>query len=318
MASHRVVAVLLDGVRVLDLAAPAHFFGHLGGSRYEFSTAAVEPGPVRSSSGFELPAEHGAEAVARADTVVVPGYGSPELRPPQRLLDALRAAAAGGARVMSICTGAFSLAYAGLLDGRRATTHWADAEALASLFPAVEVDPDVLFVDEGRVLTSAGVAAGLDLCLHVVRCDHGAEIASSLARRSVVAPHRDGGQAQFIDLPLPPPTETRADLATTRAWALEHLDEPLDVARLARHAMVSPRTFARRFRAETGTTPHRWLLQQRILHARRLLEGSDMPVEEVAIRCGFGSAASLRGHFRRQTGTTPTAYRNTFAAAQPA
>lgn len=316
MAPHRVVAVLLEGVRVLDLAAPAHFFGHLGGSRYTFATAALEPGPVASSSGFALPAERGAAAIARAETVVVPGYGDVERTPPEPLLAALRRAAARGARVMSICTGAFALAHAGLLDGRRATTHWADAPALASLFPAVEVDPDVLFVDEGQVLTSAGVAAGLDLCLHVVRRDHGAEVAASLARRSVVAPHRDGGQAQFIDRPLPLTSEGGTDLAATREWALERLEQPLDVATLARHALVSPRTFARRFRAETGTTPHRWLLGERLLRARRLLEGSEASVEEVAMRCGFGSAASLRAHFRRHTGTTPTAYRNTFAAAE--
>jgi AraC family transcriptional activator FtrA len=315
MAAHRVVAVLLDGVRVLDLAAPAHFFGHLGGSRYSFATAALEPGPVATSSGFDVPAERGPRAIARADTVVVPGYADVERPPPEPLLASLRRAATRGARVMSICTGAFALGHAGLLDGRRATTHWADARKMAELFPEVEVDPDVLFVDEGQVLTSAGVAAGLDLCLHVVRRDHGAEVATAFARRSVVAPHRDGGQAQFIERPLPQPSERRADLAATREWALERLDQPLDVATLAGHAVVSPRTFARRFRAETGTTPHRWLLRERLLRARRMLEGSDASIEEVAMRCGFGSAASLRSHFRRHTGTTPTAYRSTFAAA---
>jgi transcriptional regulator GlxA family with amidase domain len=217
---------------------------------------------------------------------------------------------------MSICTGAFALAHAGLLDGRRATTHWDDAGELASRFPAVQVDPDVLFVDDGDVLTSAGVAAGLDLCLHVVRQDHGADVANAVARRTVIAPHRDGGQAQFIELPVPPSVEGAADLAATRAWALERLNEPLDVATLARHALVSPRTFARRFVAETGTTPHKWLLHQRVLEARRLLETSDMPIEEVASACGFGSAASLREHFRRQTGTSPTAYRRTFAGSE--
>jgi AraC family transcriptional activator FtrA len=314
MAVHRVVAVPLDGVRVLDLAAPAHFFGHLGEGRYSFATASLEPGPVPTSSGFAVSADAGAEAIAAAETVVVPGYAAVQERPPGALLELLRDAAARGARVMSVCTGAFALAHAGLLDGRRATTHWADTGLLASLFPEVEVDAGVLFVDEGRVLTSAGVAAGLDLCLHVVRRDHGAEVAASFARRSVVAPHRDGGQAQFIERPLPPAEDRGADLAATRAWALERLDRQLNVATLARHALVSPRTFARRFRAETGTTPHRWLLQQRLLRARRMLEGSQASVEEVASSCGFGSAASLRAHFRRHTGTTPTAYRNAFAA----
>ncbi len=312
MPAHRVVAVVLEGVRVLDLAAPAHFFGHLGPPRYAFDLAAVEPGAVRGSSGFEIVVEHGLDALEEADTIVVPGYGPTDRTPPEALLDALRAAAGNGARVMSICTGAFALAHAGLLDGRRAATHWADAAALASRFPAVEVDADVLFVDGGDVLTSAGVAAGLDLCLHVVRSDHGAEVASAFARRTVIAPHRDGGQSQFIDLPLPPPVEKSADLAATRTWALENLSQPLDVATLANHALVSPRTFARRFRAETGTTPHKWLLHQRVLQARRLLESSDTAVEEIATRCGFGSAASLRTHFRSQTGTSPIAYRRAF------
>jgi transcriptional regulator GlxA family with amidase domain len=305
-------------VRALDLAAPAHFFGHLGKERYGFALAAAAPGPVPTSSGFEILVEAGPEAIESADTVVIPGYSRPEEAPPEAILDALRTAAGTGARTVAICTGAFALAHAGLLDGRRATTHWASAEVLAAAFPEVEVDPDVLFVDEGRVLTSAGVAAGIDLCLHIVRTDHGSELANAFARRTVVAPHRDGGQAQFIDLPIPEPVENGADLSATRAWALERLDEPLDVAALAHHAMVSPRTFARRFRAETGTTPHRWLSDQRVLHARRLLESSNSSIEEVASRCGFGSAASLRDHFKRRTGTSPNAYRRTFGASEPA
>jgi transcriptional regulator GlxA family with amidase domain len=315
MASHRVVAVVLDGVRVLDLAAPAHFFGHLGGERYDFELAAAEPGAVRSSSGFDIVVQHGARAIEKADTVVVPGYAPTDRPPPDPLLNGLRAAAGKGARVMSICTGAFALAYAGLLDGRRATTHWGDADALASRFPAVQVDPNVLFVDEGDVLTSAGVAAGLDLCLHLVRRDHGAEMATAFARMTVIAPYRDGGQAQFIDLPVPPSVERTTDLAATRTWALERLNEPLDVATLARRALVSTRTFARRFRAETGTTPHKWLLDQRVLEARRLLEATDMSIDDVASSCGFGSAASLRAHFKKRTRTSPTAYRQAFAAS---
>ncbi len=275
MSAHRVVAIVQDGLSVLDLAAPAHFFGHLGGrdGMYEFTVASAGSRPVTTSSGFDVAAEHGLAAVAAADTIVVCGYGSIDRVPDDELLDALRDAARSGRRVMSICSGAFTLAHAGLLDGRRATTHWSGAAELAARFPAVVVDPDVLFVDEGAILTSAGVAAGIDLCLHVVRRDHGAAIAARFARMAVVAPHRDGGQAQFVDLPLPDARDGDESVAATRAWALERLDQSLDVATLARYALVSPRTFARRFKGETGTTPHRWLTQQRILAARRMLRG---------------------------------------------
>lgn len=314
MPPHRVVAVVLDGVLALDLAAPAHFFGHLGPPRYDFALAGAEPGTVRSSTGFAVVVEHGASKIETADTVVVPGYASPDRRPPEPVLAALRTAAENGARLISICTGAFALASAGLLDGKRATTHWREAAQLATRFPAIDVDASVLFVDEGSVLTSAGVAAGLDLCLHVVRRDHGAEVATAFARRTVIAPQRDGGQAQFIDRPLPSTVEPPTDhLAATRAWALEHLQQPLDVGTLARQALMSPRTFARRFLAETGTTPHRWVLLQRTLEARRILENSDVTIEEVASNSGFGSAASLRSHFKATTGTSPTAYRRAFA-----
>ena len=210
---------------------------------------------------------------------------------------------------MSVCTGAFALAHAGVLDGRRAATHWAWAGEMAARFPAVEVDPDALFVDEGEVLTSAGLSAGIDLSLHVIRRDFGAAAGERVARHMVAAPHREGGQAQFF---RPEPPSLGGSLEPTRRWALERLAEPLDVAAMARHAGVSPRTFARRFREETGTTPLQWLLTQRVLEARRLLEESDLPVEDVAWRCGFGTAASLREHFRRATATTPTAYRRSF------
>src|SRR3954453_3006777 len=300
---HRVVALALDRVVAFDLATPAHVFGHACGSRYAFGVCAPSPGELAATGGLTVSVADGLEALGRADTVIVPGYDH-RVTPVPEALEALRAAHARGARVTSICTGAFALAWAGLLDGRRATTHWDSTTLLASMFPAVEVDPDVLYVDEGDVLTSAGVAAGIDLCLHLVRRDHGAEGAGKGARRIVVAPHRDGGQAQFVDRPLPDATD--ASLASTRAWAVEHLDRPLDVATLARHAAVSERTFARRFRAETGTTPLQWLLRQRVLETQRLLEGTDLPVEDVAARCGFGTAASLREHFRRANGTSPT------------
>jgi AraC family transcriptional regulator, transcriptional activator FtrA len=257
---------------------------------------------------------HGLDALAEAETIVVPGIGDRAWPLPPEPVEALRAAAEGGARVASICTGAFVLAAAGLLDGRRATTHWRYAPLLTREFPAVEVDPDVLYVDEGDVLTSAGVAAGIDLCLHMVRKDHGAEVANRIARRIVVAAHRDGGQAQFVERPLP---ASDGGLAATRAWMEERLDQPLTVDDMARHAACSPRSFARRFRAETGTTPLQWLIGRRVAEAQRLLEGSELPVEEVASQSGFGTPAALRQHFGRALSTSPTAYRRAFRL-QPA
>jgi transcriptional regulator GlxA family with amidase domain len=213
--------------------------------------------------------------------------------------------------MVSICTGAFALAAAGLLDGRRATTHWRDAADLAARHPAVHVEPDVLYIDEGDVLTSAGVAAGLDLCLHIVRRDHGAALANTLARRIVVPPHRDGGQAQYIEQPVA--DHPGGSLAATRAWALERLHEPLTVRALAARAHVSERTFARRFTAETGQPFLRWLLAQRVDAARTALESTDATIDDIAHRCGFGTAANLRKHFHRHLATTPTAYRRAFA-----
>jgi transcriptional regulator GlxA family with amidase domain len=303
---HRVAALALDTVVAFDMATPAQVFR----GPYRFELCGVRRGPVTTSTRFAVVADHGLEALERAETVVVPGYGSIDRPPAARALEALRAAHERGARVVSICTGAFALAHAGLLDGRRATTHWRYAGYLAEQFPAVDVDPDVLYVDDGDVLTSAGVAAGIDLCLHLVRCDHGADVAARVARRMVVAPHRDGGQAQFVEQPLGDGRD--GSLAATRAWALERLRTPLDVRALAAHAGVSERTFARRFRAETGTTPLQWLLRARVHEAERLLERTDLPVEEVAERAGFGTAASLREHFARANATTPTGYRRAF------
>ncbi|HYY81048.1 MAG TPA: helix-turn-helix domain-containing protein [Actinomycetes bacterium] len=312
MAPHHVVILMLDDCVLLDVAIPVHVFGYHGDGLYRLTLAGPRRGPVRTSTGVVLHAEVGPRALATADTVVVPGYDEVLRPPPPAVLASLRAAAARGARVLSICTGAFALAYAGLLDGHRATTHWVAAAKLADHFPSVTVDPHVLYLDEGAVLTSAGVAAGLDLCLHVVRCDHGATVAAAIARHTVVAPHRDGGQAQFIEQPIPASGPAGTWLLATRGWALEHLHERLDLARLARHAGVSPRTFARRFRAETGTTPLQWVLSQRVLLARQLLEQTDLAVERVAHACGFSTAPHLRRHFARATGTTPTAYRRAF------
>jgi transcriptional regulator GlxA family with amidase domain len=264
---------------------------------------------VRTTSGFGVSPQAGLGALRHADTVVVPGYAGLLEPPPEQALAALRAAGRRGARVLSVCTGAFALAHAGLLDGRRATTHWAWAGELAARFPTVEVDPDALFMDEGKVMTSAGLSAGIDLSLHVIRKDCGVAAGERVARHMVAAPHREGGQAQFFKLSSP---DVGGSLESTRRWAAERLGEPLDVAAMSRHAGFSPRTFARRFREETGTTPLQWLLAQRVLEARRLLEESDLPVEAVAWRVGFGTAASLRDHFRRATATTPTAYRSSF------
>ncbi|HEX5988596.1 MAG TPA: helix-turn-helix domain-containing protein [Solirubrobacterales bacterium] len=310
---HRVVALCLDGLVAFDLTAPAQAFGLAarpsGDPLYEFTTCSPGGGPVRTTSGFEVTPAAGLGALRRAETVVVPGYAGILAPPPEDALRALRAAHRRGARLLSVCTGAFALGHAGALDGLRATTHWAWAGELAKRFPAVKVDPDALFVDEGDVLTSAGLSAGIDLSLHVIRRDFGAAAGERVARHMVAPPHREGGQAQFFKPEAPPAS---GSLEPTRRWAAERLDEPLDVAAMSRHAGVSPRTFARRFREETGTTPLQWLLAQRVLEARRLLEETDLPVETIAWRVGFGTAASLREHFRRATATTPTAYRSSF------
>jgi AraC family transcriptional regulator, transcriptional activator FtrA len=314
MTPPRVVALALDGLVTFDLACATQVFG--GDDRddppplYRFEVCAVRRGRVVTADGLVLSVANGLEALQRADLVVVPGYVPVAPAPPRRALAAVRAAHARGARVLSICTGAFLLAHAGLLDGRRATTHWSACRRLADAFPAVRVQPDVLYVDEGDVLTSAGVAAGLDLCLHVVRNDHGVQAATDIARWTVVAPHREGGQAQFVDTPVP--EVPSASLGATRAWALARLHEPLDVPALAAHACCSTRTFARRFKAETGCTPKQWLLAARVRRAQHLLETTDLNVDEVARHAGFGNAAALRVHFERITTRTPSAYRAAF------
>lgn len=311
--AHRIVALCLEGVVAFDLATAAEVFTAArdadGTPLYEFEACAERPGDVATTTGFALAGLGGLERLARADTVVVPAARVLSEPPGEAVLRGLREVVARGGRAVSICAGAFALAYAGLLDGKRATTHWGVAAELARRFPEVEVDADVLYVDEGRVLTSAGLSAGIDLCLHLVRRDHGEEVGTAVARTMVAAPHRSGGQAQFIERPLPAEDGT---LEQVRRWALENLGGPLDVATLAERASVSPRTFARRFVAETGTTPLQWLQAQRVGEARRLLERTDLSVEEVAARAGFGSTPSLREHFRRQLATTPTAYRRAF------
>jgi transcriptional regulator GlxA family with amidase domain len=312
-----VVAVLLfGGGPIFESSIPLSVFGidrqDAGVPRYRLLVCAGEDGPLRTTGGLELTAPYGLDAISRAGTVVVPAWRSITQPPPPAALDALRRAHYEGARLIGLCTGAFVLAAAGLLDGRPATTHWMYAPTLAKRYPAVHVDPRELFVDDGDILTSAGTAAGIDLCLHLVRTDHGAEAAGALARRLVVPPRRgnntDAGQARHPDRSLPEETGTDS-LAEVVAWALEHLHEQFDVETLAARAYMSRRTFDRRFRSLTGSAPLQWLITQRVLQAQRLLETSDYSVDEVAGRCGFRSPVALRGHFRRQLGISPAAYR---------
>ena len=312
-----VVAVVGNGVAPFELGVICEVFGTKrdGLPAYDFAVCAVESPPVLTTSGFLIDTPFGVDRLHSADLIAIPAWSRDCLPPPAPLLQALRDAVDRGARVLSVCTGAFVLAAAGLLDGRRATTHRMYAAELASRYPDVDVDPNVLYVDDGQVLTSAGTAAGIDLCLHVVRQEHGAAVANMLARRMVVPPHRDGGQAQYVEAPVPTGRDSGGELAEVLTWALGHLGEPLTVEQLAARALMSPRTFARRFRALTGTTPHHWLLGQRVILAQRLLEQGEHSVEEVARRCGFGSAATLRHQFARWRGISPQAYRRTFRAA---
>ncbi|MHC1559051.1 GlxA family transcriptional regulator [Actinomycetospora sp. C-140] len=317
--SHRVVALALPGVFTFDLSSLVQLFGHApsledaGATPYTFSVCGPGAGRVATGDGFDLWVHEGLEALEVADTVAVPGYAHAwDTQPAEEVLAALRQAAERGARVLSICVGAFALAHAGLLDGRRATTHWSVVDRLAAQFPEVCVVSDQLYVDTGDVLTSAGLASGIDLGLHVVRADHGAAVAAELARWNVVAPHRDGAQAQFIDTALPDTSAT--SIAATCAWALRHLDRPLDLADLAAHAAISERSLLRRFHDEVGTSPKQWLLRARLDRARRLLETTDMTVQEVVRAAGFPSASALRKRFTDGLGTTPSAYRETFRA----
>ncbi|UNZ21922.1 helix-turn-helix domain-containing protein [Streptomyces sp. 891-h] len=317
---HRVAVLVRHGVIPMELGLVHQVFGRAatpeGEPLYEVVTCAVTPGAVRTDADFPIHVAHGTEALGEADTVVVPATHEPDQTETEGTLpEPLRQALARirpEARLASICTGAFVLAAAGLLDGKRATTHWMSTDSFRALYPAVRLDPDVLYVDEGSVLTSAGEAAGIDLCLHIVRGDHGAAVANAVARRTVVPPHRDGGQAQFIRRPVPEPRVSSTGAA--RAWALRHLDRPLTLRELAERESMSVRTFTRRFREEVGVTPLRWLNQQRIERARQLLEESALPVERIASQAGFGTAASLRQHFQAALGVSPRAYRRTFRA----
>ncbi|MEU5687524.1 AraC family transcriptional regulator [Streptomyces venezuelae] len=325
-SAHRVAVLVRDGVLPMELGLVHQLFGAArdpaGERLYEVRTCALSgPGLIRTDADFPVGAQHGPEALEWADTVIVPASHEEDesLTPgglPAPLARALDASAAPDSltRLASICTGAFVLAAAGLLDGRRATTHWLSTDLFARTFPSVTVDPDVLYVDEGRILTSAGEAAGVDLCLHMIREDHGTAVAADVARRTVVPPHREGGQAQYIQRPVPARESTSTSVA--RAWAEDHLHDPLTLGELAAQASMSVRTFNRRFREETGLTPMQWLTRRRVDRARELLESTDHTVDRVATEAGFGTAASLRQHFVAAVGVSPGAYRATFRGAR--
>ncbi|WP_328403264.1 GlxA family transcriptional regulator [Nocardia sp. NBC_00403] len=308
---HRVVVLALDGVYPFELGIPSRVFG-TAPDRYEVMTCSIDGRPVATRSDFAIAVELDSSALATADTVVIPACDiamtlDGEL--PPTVSDAL-ARIRPGARIVSICTGAFVAAAAGLLDGRPATTHWNQADLFRRTFPKVHLDPDVLYVDDGDVLTSAGAAAGIDICLHLVRRDHGSEVANRVARRCVIPPWRDGGQAQYIEQPVPPSASTGT--AAARHWALENLGLPLTMDDLAAHARMSKRTFARRFRDEVGMSPGRWLIQQRVFRARDLLESTDLPIDRIAGEVGFATGGSLRQHLHEAIGVSPRTYRRTF------
>jgi transcriptional regulator GlxA family with amidase domain len=315
-----IAVVALDGFSPFELGVPCEVFGtdrtDEGLPGYDFAVVAGEPGPIRSDVGFTLGSCAELTRMRSADLVVIPAPSDERcVRAdwPQPLLAELEDAAARRARVLSVCTGAFVLGAAGLLDGRACTTHWRHARDLAAMYPAAKVDPAVLYVDDDRVITSAGTAAGIDACLYLVRKEQGGRVANAIARRMVVPPHRDGGQAQYVELPVGPPDADT--LGEVLEWMIRNLGRPMPVGDLADLAAMSPRTFARRFVQETGTTPQRWLIGQRILLAEQLLEETGETVDVIAERSGFGNATALRHHFRAWRSTTPNAYRRTFARA---
>jgi transcriptional regulator GlxA family with amidase domain len=317
---HRVAVLVRDGLLPIEVGIVHRLFGQArsadGAPLYEVRTCTLRRGQVRTDADFTIAVDHGPDLLAAADTVVVPASDT-DYEPTGAALDPALAEALArirpGTRVASICTGSFVLAAAGLLDGRRATTHWRSCADFRRLHPTVRLEPDVLYTEDGDVLTSAGVASGIDLCLHMIRADHGAAVANEVARGTVVPPYREGGQAQYICRPVPEPR--RSSTARARAWAVENLHRPITIADLAREQAMSRRTFIRRFCDEVGIPPLQWLTGQRVEHARELLERTDLSIGQVATRAGFGSAASLRQHLHAAIGVTPTAYRTTFGHA---
>jgi len=312
-ANRHVAALVYDGLCSFEYGIAVEMFG-LPRPEFEdwysFASCAVDRGSMRAAGGLQVRADGGLEGLERAGTIIVPGWRGVEAAPPDRLLEALRVAHARGARLLSFCSGVFVLAASGLLDGRLVTTHWRYADALAARYPRIRIAPDVLYVDEGQLLTSAGSAAAIDLSLHLIRRDYGPRVANQVARRAVVPTHRDGGQAQFIPAPLP---EQGVALGQLLEWMRRHLQQPLPLAQLAERARMSERTLLRRFEEATGHSPKQWLTQERLARARELLEGSDLAVEQIADACGFGSADTLRHHFRRSLQLSPARYRERFA-----
>ena len=310
-----VAALVYDQLCSFEFGCAAEIFGlprpEFGENWYRFMTCAAEPGPLRALGGITIQTDAALDALPNSGTIIIPGWKAAGVPPSDELIQVLVQAHAAGARLLTICSGVFVLAAAGLLDGKRVTTHWRYAEKLQRLYPRLNVDPNVLYVDEGQILTSAGSAAGLDLCLHLVRRDFGAAIANQVARRLVLAPHRNGGQAQFIERPIL--RERHGRLADVIASIIARLHEPMSVESMAELAAMSPRTFMRRFHETTGKTPSEWLIDARVERARELLEHSDLSIEQIAARSGFGTAATLRHHFRRKLQLSPIGYRARFA-----
>jgi AraC family transcriptional activator FtrA len=310
-----VVALTYDGLCAFEFACAAEVFGlprpELGPGWYRFETCSLGGGRIRGQYGTSLSVDGGLDRLGQAGTILIPGWQGSDVPVPQVMIEALRTAHDRGARLLSICSGSFVLAATGLLDGKRATTHWRYAEALQRRYPRVSVDPHVLYVDEGRILTSAGSAAGLDLCLHLIRRDFGAEVANQVARRLVIPPHRDGGQAQFLESPVD--RRERGPLAAVMERVQRRMHRPIKVREMARWAAMSERTFIRRFRATTGTTPGDWITRQRMANAKELLERSSLAIDQVAARSGLGTAMTMRHHFRRHIGLSPAEYRKRFS-----
>ncbi|WP_394840804.1 helix-turn-helix domain-containing protein [Pendulispora brunnea] len=317
--ANTVAVIAFEGISPFHLSVPCMVFGddlaRLGVPRYRLRICGEKPGLIPTMSGFDIHVKYDLSALAEAHTVIVPAWRDPDERPPEVLLKALRKAHARGARIVGLCLGAFVLAEAGLLDGRTASTHWVWADDFARQYPRVKLDRKALYIDDGPIVTSAGTAAAIDCCLHLLRRDHGAEVANRIARRMVVAPHRHGGQAQYIEQPLPE-TGGSDQLTITLDWAIEHLEQPLSLDMLATKAAMSRRNFTRRFKLKTGTTVSQWLLNHRLASAQRLLETSDKAIDRIAEIVGFGSTVSLRQHFTSAFSVSPAAYRKQFRRAR--
>ncbi|MTV39089.1 transcriptional regulator FtrA [Duganella radicis] len=314
MKKHLVVALAYDRLCTFEFGCTVELFAlerpELGVDWYDFAVCAVEQGPIRAAGGITVQAPYTPELLALADTIVIPGWRDADELPPPQLLEWIRAAHARGARLCSICSGVFVLAAAGVLDGQRATTHWRYAGRLAQRYPRIDVQPDQLYVDNGQVITAAGSAAGLDMLLHLVRRDHGAKVGNMVAQRLVVAPHREGGQAQFLPRPMAQGEQGR--LSKLMDWVRSHPARPHTVASMAERAAMSPRTLQRQFQQATGYGPIEWLIRERVAIVKDMLEEPDVPLARIAERAGFGSEESLRHHFRRLAATTPGAYRKRF------